>query len=246
MSRGPEARTRLARQGSARRRWWAALAAIPLVGLLVQVPQAGAANEVHLVAAGDFGARAATDTVLTKMAQLAPDAALALGDLAYEDVPSESAWCSYVKARVGEGFPFELISGNHESLDVQDGHINDFSACLPNQVPGIVGTYGREYYMDLPQGTPLVRVINASPALTFEDGRWTYATGDAHYSWLSAAIDQSSPAGSRQGSTARPGEVAPSGCLRAEAESANMSLPYEFRQAIEVSSHWLLACPAWL
>ena len=64
----------LGRRGSARRRWWAALAAIPLVGLLVQVPQAGAANEVHLVAAGDFGARAATDTVLTKMAQLAPDA----------------------------------------------------------------------------------------------------------------------------------------------------------------------------
>ncbi len=167
------------------------------MGLLVQVPQAGAANEVHLVAAGDFGARAATDTVLTKMAQLAPDAVLALGDLAYEDVPSESAWCSYVKARVGEGFPFELISGNHESLDVQDGHINDFSACLPNQVPGIVGTYGREYYMDLPQGTPLVRVINASPALTFEDGRWTYATGDAHYSWVSAAIDSGRAKGAR-------------------------------------------------
>ena len=49
---------------------------------------------------------------------------------------------TYVKARVGEGFPFELISGNHESLDVNDGDINDFSACLPNQIPGIVGTYG--------------------------------------------------------------------------------------------------------
>jgi PKD repeat protein len=163
----------------------------------MHVPQAGAANEVHLVAAGDFGARAATNTVLTRVASLQPDAALALGDLAYKDVPSESAWCSYVKARVGEGFPFELISGNHESLDVQDGHINDFSACLPNQVPGIVGTYGREYYMDLPQGTPLVRVINTSPALTFEDGKWVYATGDAHFTWLSAAIDGGRAKGAR-------------------------------------------------
>lgn len=192
-----EAPTLLARRGSARRRWWAALAAIPLVGLLVQVPQAGAANEVHLVAAGDFGARAATDTVLTKMAQLAPDAVLALGDLAYLDRTPESAWCSYVKDRVGEGFPFQLIAGNHESLDVNDGQINDFSACLPNQIPGVVGTYGREYYMDLPKGTPLVRVINASPALTFEDGRWTYAAGDAHYNWVSAAIDSGRAKGAR-------------------------------------------------
>ena len=98
---------------------------------------------------------------------------------------------------MGEGFPFELIAGNHESLDVNDGQINDFSACLPNQIPGVVGTYGREYYMDLPKGAPLVRVINASPALTFEDGKWTYATGDAHYNWVSAAIDSGRAKGAR-------------------------------------------------
>ena len=59
-----------------------------------------------------------------------------------------------MKDRVGEGFPFQLIAGNHESLDVNDGQINDFSACLPNQIPGVVGTYGREYYMDLPRARP--------------------------------------------------------------------------------------------
>ena len=168
-----------------------------MVGFLVQLPQADAANEVHLVAAGDFGARAATDSVLTRISSLAPDAALALGDLAYRDVTPESAWCTYVKARLGEGFPFELISGNHESLDVNDGDINDFSACLPNQIPGIVGTYGREYFMDLPQGNPLVRVISASPTLTFEDGKWAYATGDAHFNWVSAAIDSGRAKGAR-------------------------------------------------
>ena len=110
----PEDGTRagVTRQGSTRKRRWAALAAIPLVGLLVQVPQAGAANEVHLIAVGDFGARATTDSVLTKIAELSPDAALALGDLAYRDLTPESAWCTYVKDRVGEGFPFQLIAGN--------------------------------------------------------------------------------------------------------------------------------------
>lgn len=180
-----------------RLRLFAGLAALPLaVGLLVQIP-AGAANEVHLVAAGDFGARTATNSVLTRMASLDPDAALALGDLAYRDVTPESAWCDYVKARVGDGFPFELVAGNHESLDVADGAINNYSACLPNQVPGVVGTYGREYYMDLPQGTPLVRVINTSPDLRFEDGTWAYAQGDAHYEWLADAIDGGRAKGAR-------------------------------------------------
>jgi PKD repeat protein len=179
--------------GTRRRRvWWfavAALAALVVSTVVLAMPRAKAVTEVHLTAAGDFGARAATATVLDRLADLEPDAHLALGDLAYRDLVPETAWCSYVKQRVGEGFPFELISGNHDSLDVNDGQINDFSACLPNQVPGVVGVYGREYYMDFPQGAPLVRVIQVSPKLTFEDGMWNYAVGDAHYNWLSNAID---------------------------------------------------------
>jgi PKD repeat protein len=158
-------------------------------GLVFSVSGATADTEIHLTAAGDYGARASTNTVLQKIAQLSPDANLALGDLAYGDATPETAWCNYVKARVGEGFPFELVSGNHESLDVGDGAINNYSACLPNQVPGVVGTYGREYYMDFPRTTPIVRVIQVSPKLTFEDGLWAYSVGDAHYTWLSNAID---------------------------------------------------------
>ncbi|MCU0263746.1 MAG: PKD domain-containing protein [Candidatus Nanopelagicales bacterium] len=182
------------------RRWPALLAAVSLLLLLppfLGPDRVGAATEVRLVASADFGARAATDTVLTRMAALAPDAALAVGDLAYRDATPESAWCAYVKQRVGEGFPFQLVAGNHESLDVQDGAINNYSACLPNQIPGIVGTYGREYSMDMPKGAPLVRVINASPTLTFEDGKWIYAQGDSHYNWVSAAIDDARAKGAR-------------------------------------------------
>lgn len=175
---------------------WAALAAM-MCGLLAVMPNASGARSAHFVAAGDFGARTATRTVLDAMAAQNATAALAVGDLAYRDVAPESAWCSYVKQSFGEGFPFQLISGNHESLDVGDGLINNYSACLPNQVPGVVGTYGREYYMDFPRTNPLVRVIGASPLLTFEDGKWMYNSGDAHYQWLSNAIDAGRAAGAK-------------------------------------------------
>ena len=169
--------------------WVSVVVAVVAAGVVVGSTGARASVEVHLAAAGDFGARSSTASVLGELAQLNPDAFLGLGDLAYEDVPDEPSWCNYVKGKVGEGFPFELVSGNHESNDVLNGEINNFSACLPNQVPGVAGTYGREYYMDLPRNAPLVRVIQASPNLTFSDGKWVYAKGDAHYQWLSAAID---------------------------------------------------------
>ena len=74
-----------------------------------------------------------------------------------------AGWCDFVTSRVGAGYPFELISGNHES-NGQNGNINDFSACLPNQLPGAVGTYGRQYYVDVPADDPIVRFIMISPA----------------------------------------------------------------------------------
>lgn len=168
------------------------------VAVLVAVPQTQAATSVHLTAAGDYGARDTTNSVLAAIKQANPDAHFALGDLKYGDVATEQAWCSFVKAQVGEGFPFQLVSGNHESLDVADGAINNFSACLPNQIPGAVGTYGREYYVDLPAGNdPQVRVIGASPTLTFEDGKWAYADGSDHLQFVSDAIDSGRAKGAR-------------------------------------------------
>ena len=56
-----------------------------------------------------------------------------------------------------------MVSGNHESNGL-NGNINDFSPCLPNQLPGAVGTYGRQYYVDVPAENPIVRFIMISPA----------------------------------------------------------------------------------
>ncbi len=165
-----------------------------LLGLLCCAVVAGASSgaptqdHVHFTAAGDYAMGSNTDGVLNALAADGSDAHLALGDMSYSTTGQEDAWCSFVKARVGDKFPFELISGNHESNGL-NGNINDFSACMPNQLPGLVGTYGRQYYVDVPQVNPLVRYIMISPNLQFPDGTWSYGAGSARYQWTANAID---------------------------------------------------------
>jgi PKD repeat protein len=160
----------------------------------VQPKMAAVPGEVHFTASGDFSARNETGAVLSQIGALDPDLHVALGDLSYGVTGQESTWCDFVTTRVGAGFPFELIAGNHES-NGQNGNINDFSACLPNQLPGAIGTYGREYFVDVPADSPLVRFIAISPGLTFPGGSWSYATGTPHYQWTVAAIDGARAAG---------------------------------------------------
>ena len=143
---------------------------------------------VHFTAAGDYSASAAALSVFNQIDAISPDLHLALGDLSYGTTGQEQAWCDTVTGAVGAGFPFELLSGNHES-NGQNGNINDFSACLPNQLPGLVGTYGRQWYVDVPQENPLVRYVMISPNLSFPGGSWSYNTGTARYNWTAAAID---------------------------------------------------------
>ena len=146
-------------------------------------------ERVHFTAAGDYNSGSAAASVLEGMAAADPDLNLALGDLSYGVTGQEQAWCDFVKSKVGEGFPFELLAGNHES-NGQNGNINDFSACLPNQLPGLVGTYGRQYFVDVPQGDPLVRFVMISPSISFPDSTWSYAAGTPRYEWTRATIDE--------------------------------------------------------
>lgn len=154
------------------------------------VPAAPLADRsVHFTAAGDFGAGTNTAAVLNKNAALAPDFSLALGDLSYGATGAEQAWCDLVLDHMGAGFAFELLAGNHESSG-QNGNINDFAACLPNQLPGVVGIYGRQWYVDVPQSNPLMRVVMISPGLSFTgSGYWDYDAGTSRYAWTEAAID---------------------------------------------------------
>jgi PKD repeat protein len=161
---------------------------VALVGAGSTAQSADEPGVVHFTAVGDFGSNTRTNAVLDAMNTADPDLTLALGDLSYGGPGSEQSWCDRVTSRMGAGYPFELISGNHES-NGQDGNINDFSACLPNQLPGVVGTYGRQWYVDVPQVDPLVRFVMVSPALPFPDSTWSYAAGTPRYDWTVAAID---------------------------------------------------------
>ncbi len=145
-------------------------------------------GEVRFAAVGDIGANADARTVLAGLGAAATDLTLALGDLSYGATGQEQVWCSLVLDSVGAGYPFELVAGNHES-DGLNGNINDFAACLPNQLPRLVGVYGRQWYVDVPQDDPLVRFIALSPDLRYPDGIWSYAAGTPRYDWTAAAID---------------------------------------------------------
>ncbi len=174
----------------------------PLSPRPTSAPRAGSARStanptsVHLTAAGDYGATANTAGVLEALAAGGSDAHLALGDLSYGSAGGEQAWCSFVTSHVGTTFPFQLLAGNHESSG-GNGSIDRFEECLPNRLPGIVGQYARQYYVDLPHAAPLVRVVLISPALTFPDGTWHYTAGSARYAWTAAAIDGARRAGIR-------------------------------------------------
>jgi hypothetical protein len=177
----------------------AALLAVPALPtsaapLAALASAADAGASVHLTAAGDYGTSSDTTAVLDGIGAAAPDLHLGLGDYSYGGPGSESSWCSYVKSHVGATLPFELVAGNHESNGL-DGQIENFASCLPNRLPGLVGTYGRQWYVDVPADAPVMRIVMISPNLRFPDGVWSYAAGTAHYSWTAAAIDGARAAG---------------------------------------------------
>src|SRR4051812_40555951 len=75
-------------------------------------PQPG---HVHFTAAGDFGTSSNATGVLSAIDATNSDFTLALGDLSYGVTGQEQNWCDTVTSKVGTGYPFELVSGNHES-----------------------------------------------------------------------------------------------------------------------------------
>lgn len=149
---------------------------------------------VRFSALGDINSTDASDAVLRSIGARHDDFTLALGDLSYGDDGAEGAWCRFVTQRVGADHPFELVSGNHES-NGENGDIARFARCLPNRLPGLVGTYGRQWYVDQPATDPLVRVVMISPALDFGHGEWSYAKGTPHHAWLQAAVTEARAAG---------------------------------------------------
>ena len=165
------------------------LAMVAIAVLLAGAPAGRAATpSVHFTAAGDYKMTAETQSVLTAIAARKPQFHLALGDLSYGRTGDEHLWCDFVKRTVGTTLPFQLVTGNHESSGA-NGTIEAFAKCLPNRMAGMVGTYGRLWYVDVPADKPIMRVLMASPNIVFPEGQQTYAKGTAEYAWVSNAID---------------------------------------------------------
>lgn len=151
-------------------------------------------TSVDFNAVGDFGSGSAAQATFAALGAQQDDLTVALGDYSYSTTVTEEQWCDLVKAGVGEGYPFELVSGNHES-NGQNGFIDTYATCLPNQLPGLRGTYGRQWWVDYPSTSPLVRFVALSPGIPFPAGNFDYSAGSDRYQWAAAAIDGARAAG---------------------------------------------------
>lgn len=144
-------------------------------------------------AAGDYGFSTDARAVMTSMGASGLDFILALGDLSYGEA-TEEEWCTAFEGQVGDGKAL-LIAGNHDEGG-SDGDINAFRRHCNFGIAGpMTRDYAKEYYFDYPGSGPLARFILTSCGLGLDNDSWECAPGDAHYNFLSNAIDEAHAAG---------------------------------------------------
>ncbi|MCA1845909.1 MAG: metallophosphoesterase, partial [Actinobacteria bacterium] len=162
-------------------------------------------------AGGDMGCSPEAAATLEGIHASGADFSLHFGDMAYDQAaaPYEQTWCDFVHARVGESFPYEIVTGGHD-LDEgptkgaqYEGSIDKYAQCMPDRMASTSvngSAYGKEYYFDHPAAQPLARFIMISPSITMPDGTtydYTANPPSAHYQWLVDAIDGARAAGIR-------------------------------------------------
>ena len=156
-----------------------------------------APDSFSFAVAGDLGGGSAATASLGALAGSAADFFLGIGDMSYDDIKPESAWCSYVKQHVGSTYPYELLVGNHEEQPSgPNGFIDTFAGCLPDHL-GVKGLYAHRYYFDYPPGAPLARFILIDPDLYRGATVAQYCTGGEteNCDWLKARIDEAKSQG---------------------------------------------------
>ncbi len=168
---------------------------IPSDPASVSVTTPAVPTSFTFAAAGDHGANAKAAASFAALDASPAEFYLAVGDLDYDETPTDAAWCDYVHQNLptkGPSFPFEVVTGNHEDDFGPNGSILNFAACLPDKLdstPEPGSQYGVEYSFDYPAGAPLARFIMISPGLTVGGTSYTYAPGNPHYTWLANTID---------------------------------------------------------
>ncbi|HVW32053.1 MAG TPA: metallophosphoesterase [Acidimicrobiia bacterium] len=188
----------------------AVLLAVFSLNLAPQAPAATATAPApasfSFAGGGDMGYSPEAAAVVKGIASAGVDFSLHFGDMAYDQIYPESAWCDFIKDPqngVGPDFPYEIVAGGHD-LGTGPGPaaqyrtlIDKYTACVPDHMNS-TGTYGKQYYFDHPAGAPLLRVIMISPSITMPDGTtYDYSPGTPDWQWLSDAIDGARTAGIR-------------------------------------------------
>jgi hypothetical protein len=162
-------------------------------------------------AGGDMGCSPAAAATLEGIHRSGADFALHFGDMAYDQAaaPYEATWCDFVHARLGTGFPYEIVTGGHDldegaTLGSQyEGSIDKYVQCMPDRLGATSEAgagYGKEYFFDHPALHPLARFIMISPSIVMPDGTvfdYTASPPSAHYRWLVDAIDGARASGIR-------------------------------------------------
>lgn len=148
-------------------------------------------------AAGDFGQPSQMEWTINSIATRKPAFFIALGDLSYGGMGSEKAWAEYVRGKLGNTYPFEVLTGNHEDEKGADGRINNFVKYLPSHLP-IKGDYGTEYYVDYPSRDPLARIILISPDIYLDSSRPRTYERDTEafkklHAWIHSAREKGIP-----------------------------------------------------
>jgi hypothetical protein len=150
-------------------------------------------------AAGDMGGSPDAAATLDAIGRSGISFFLHTGDMSYDEIKPESAWCAFANSHLKTSIPYEIVSGEHDAGGLySDANqlVGDFAACMPDRL-GSTGTYGSQYYFDYPAVSPLARVIMISPGLSNYAPKLfpSYGKGTAAYQWVSNAIDGARAAG---------------------------------------------------
>lgn len=146
---------------------------------------------VTFAAGGDLGATERTSEVLTAIGESAAEFMLAIGDLSYNHIHPESAWCDWATERLGPDVPMQVLVGNHEDDGGPDGLIGNFVACMPDRMNS-TGKYGVQYFFDIDS---TVRIIMLAADTRVDGEKYNYDPGSEQEQWLIDAVTGAREAG---------------------------------------------------
>jgi hypothetical protein len=135
-------------------------------------------------AAGDHGfstdSRASMDAVASSGSKFY----LAMGDLSYV-AGMEDEWCTTFKGKFND---IEILAGNHDTGESTGGNIDIYRQHCPFTLGLLTGDYGKQYYFNYPQTSPLARFIMIAPGVR-GSMNINYNLGGAGYAFTENAID---------------------------------------------------------